>query len=310
MLTGISHFFNEEYLLPWWIKHHLPLFDRCIMIDYHSTDRSRAIIQELAPHWQIRTSRNIEFESHSIDAEVMDIEREFDGWKVVLNTTEFLCSRNLKRLLKNFEKQDCKAFKLRGVILVDKPDHSYSDPDPDLPLIGQRWHGFLEDSTGLFVERHRLVHCHPDGAYLPGRHHTSHNFEQLHTQALVVHCAYSPWTPSFIARKTTMRQRIPQVDIDRGWAKHHQMNLDEHEKNRQEKFDKFGVDLRKSLPFIHNVKFDGKPVGITNKIIDLLFPFDGPFNYPDIIAKNFNFRRKIVRSFKKRANKIGFNLKI
>ncbi|MBJ3789276.1 glycosyltransferase family 2 protein, partial [Bacillus sp. OA1] len=38
--TIISHFYNEEYLLPWWLMHHTKIFDHGILINRGSTDRS------------------------------------------------------------------------------------------------------------------------------------------------------------------------------------------------------------------------------------------------------------------------------
>ncbi len=307
MLTGISHFFNEEYLLPWWVKHHLPLFDRCIMIDYHSTDRSRAIIQELAPHWEIRTSRNLEFASDLIDLEVMDIERECDGWKVVLNTTEFLCAHDLHTTLKRLENKRCKAFKLRGIILVDDPDSSYPTPDRESPLIGQRWHGFIEDNTREAVTRHRLLHRHPDGAYVPGRHETRHKSKQLYNSATVVHCLYSPWSSEFIARKAQMQKQIPKMDVDRGWATYHLMGIAQHEQNRRSEYNRHGEDLRYRWPFARNVRFDAQ-VPITLKILWEKFL---PFADSKVLRPKYRrLKSKVQRSIYKRGNKIGLNLKI
>jgi hypothetical protein len=34
MITVISHIFNEEYLLPFWLEHHRTIFDHGIIIDY------------------------------------------------------------------------------------------------------------------------------------------------------------------------------------------------------------------------------------------------------------------------------------
>lgn len=90
--TLISHFYNEAYLLPWWLKHHKEYFDHGIMIDYHSTDNSRKIIERICPNWEIITTRNKKFEAVSVDAEVMDIESSVESWKITLNTTEFLVS--------------------------------------------------------------------------------------------------------------------------------------------------------------------------------------------------------------------------
>ena len=32
MKVLISHFFNEEYMLPWWLKHHREIFDHGVLM--------------------------------------------------------------------------------------------------------------------------------------------------------------------------------------------------------------------------------------------------------------------------------------
>ena len=88
--TLLCHFYNEEYMLPWFLNHHKQIFDHGVMIDYHSTDRSVEIIRELCPTWDIVTSRNPNFQADTIDTEVNDIEAGIDGWKICLNVTEQL----------------------------------------------------------------------------------------------------------------------------------------------------------------------------------------------------------------------------
>ena len=73
MNTIISHFYNEEYLLPWWLNHHKDMFDHGIMIDYDSTDNSVEIIKSICPKWTIVKSRNRFFQAKDIDSEVEDI---------------------------------------------------------------------------------------------------------------------------------------------------------------------------------------------------------------------------------------------
>ena len=48
-LTIIGTFYNEEYLLPYWLKHHTRLFDHGILINWGSTDNSVEIIKRYAP---------------------------------------------------------------------------------------------------------------------------------------------------------------------------------------------------------------------------------------------------------------------
>jgi hypothetical protein len=90
MRTVICHFYNEEYLLPWWLAHHRVVFDHGIMINYGSTDESCRIIKEFCPRWEIRNTRNPYFDSAAIDREVEDYEKTCTSWRMALNVTEFL----------------------------------------------------------------------------------------------------------------------------------------------------------------------------------------------------------------------------
>jgi hypothetical protein len=95
-LTVISHIRNEEALLVLWLRHHRTIFDHGIIIDYKSNDRSLAIVRELCPSWDIITTRNlwpdgrVRYNADLVDAEVKAIECTLDGFKMALNTTEFL----------------------------------------------------------------------------------------------------------------------------------------------------------------------------------------------------------------------------
>lgn len=137
--TVVSHFYNEAWLLPHWLKHHRQIFDHGIMIDYHSTDNSLAIIRELCPTWEIHTSRNNNFDAHNVDLEVMDYERPLEGWRVTLNTTEFLIG--------NYDRLDATI----GNRQVFVPQYMFIDMErreepyylsSDLPLYKQRWWGY------------------------------------------------------------------------------------------------------------------------------------------------------------------------
>ena len=90
MKTVICHFYNESYLLPFWLKHHKKIFDNGIMINYQSTDDSVKIINEICPDWKIIDTKNDFFGAEAIDREVESIESSIDGWKICLNITEFI----------------------------------------------------------------------------------------------------------------------------------------------------------------------------------------------------------------------------
>ena len=98
----ISHVYNESYLLPSWIKHHREMFDSAIIIDYASTDETIEVIKKFAPStWRVVRSRNSEFDAGECDREVMEFEKSLTGWKIALNTTEFLVFPEMHKILKN-----------------------------------------------------------------------------------------------------------------------------------------------------------------------------------------------------------------
>ena len=56
--TLITHIFNEEYLLPFWLHHHKDMFDEIVIIDYNSTDNSIEICKNIYPRCQIINTQN------------------------------------------------------------------------------------------------------------------------------------------------------------------------------------------------------------------------------------------------------------
>ena len=104
--TVIMNVYNEEYYLPFWLTYHKKIFDHGIVVDYCSTDRSMDIVRKICPHWTIRTTKNITedkkpyFHSACNDIEAMEIEAEITGYKIFLNTTEWLLiDKPLKEIL-------------------------------------------------------------------------------------------------------------------------------------------------------------------------------------------------------------------
>jgi hypothetical protein len=183
-LTLISHFYNEEFLLPFWLRHHRNLFDHGIMINYQSTDASCDIIKELVPEWELINTRNTEGWVHpaKVDEEVMDLENGVEGWKMALNTTEFLFHWNLKQYLKGslqLELTQCLGVRTQGIVMIDKPEQKNVPVDFNKPLYAQRTYGYFEGSGpnqhGWSGQgRQRLLHRFNNGAYEIGRHSTKH----------------------------------------------------------------------------------------------------------------------------------------
>lgn len=240
----ISHFYNEAYLLPWWLKHHREIFDHGVLIDYASTDSSADICRDLVPGWEVVQSKNTHFSAILCDFEVMKHEQRFaSDWKIALNTTEFLMAPELLNLEQYVLKNNFTGLRMPGAIMIDtEPGEA---PDPERPLVQQKHAGVWEKAfdynsariPGLtFPTRNRLYHRYPIGAYHPGRHatHLPALCECTADLGAIWWYAFSPWTDAFKARKLSIGPRrdefdkrhkfgvqheATRVDLDMRWSK-------------------------------------------------------------------------------------------
>lgn len=89
MTTLISHIYNEEFLLPFFIERHYEKFDHGIILDYGSTDESLNILKGMAPKWSIIDCSNEIFDAVKLDSVVESIEEKIAGVRLVLTVTEF-----------------------------------------------------------------------------------------------------------------------------------------------------------------------------------------------------------------------------
>lgn len=220
-LTVVCHFRNEEVYLPYWLRHHRRLFRHGVLLDYGSTDRSAELVRRLAPGWEVRPSRNAQFDVAAVDAEVMDVEREFGGWKMCLNATEFVLHYDLDEYLDGLEARHPGApgVVTTGFIVQDAPDQV------GVPLTGddlwaQRHFGCPEPDPALGgTLRSRLLHRAAHGDYAPGRH--SNGVTCLSDPPLYLF--WYGWCPLELKmrRNKSTAPMVPRADLDRGWGAHH-----------------------------------------------------------------------------------------
>lgn len=205
-ITVIAHFYNESFLLPYWLSHHRKLFDDGILIDYDSTDNSVEIIKSLTPHWRIVKSKNKVFRGSDIDVEVQEYESEIKDWKTCLNITEFIITDNLKDKIANLGNDAAKFF---GYEIVDTMEQKLAnDFNPNKSIITQRHSGFAEKL------RNRLIHKRPIGRYYVGRHASAHeDFVTMPYLCPLFWYCYAPLSYQ-IPRKLQMSPRIPKDDFD------------------------------------------------------------------------------------------------
>jgi len=231
----ISHFFNEAYMLTWWLRHHREIFDHGVLIDYASTDASVDICRELVPGWEIIPSENAQFSAILCDFEVMKHEQRFSNtWKIVLNTTEFLVAPKLNEMEQFVIEKDLTGVQLPGAIMVDT--ELTAPPDPSVPLVQQKnigvWENMFDFSAahipGLVKPlRNRLYHHYTIGAYAPGRHISllPGQIKGSREFGAIWWYGYSPWTDAFQSRKLGIAAKRDSFDKKHRLGIQHEVSL-------------------------------------------------------------------------------------
>lgn len=179
--TVITHFLNEEILLPAWLIHHRKLFTHGIMLDAGSTDNSCNIIKSFCPSWEIVKIPKEKSGSPMLDIYIVqEFEAKITRWKIVLNVGEFLIVDDLQRYVSQIHDV---GIRCTGIILVEE-NPNINDPfflkNCNFGYIesGNAWNGQQPiegkwPTTPIFY-RSRLLHQMPQGKYSCGRHTTDY----------------------------------------------------------------------------------------------------------------------------------------
>lgn len=205
--TILCHFYNEEYLLPWWLKHHRQFFDHGIMINYASTDNSVNIIKELCPTWEIVESKNKDFIGDDIDTEVAEIEKNVEGWRICLNVTEFLLG-NFSILTDTPDKTNIFA---PVVVIVDEKEYRDSDD------VNKNEHLYYQFLKGMNFKESYTKHKFRalrnfKAGYTFGRHYKKGQHfinDEDHYEFIIFKCMYAPMTEELFQRKMQIQHRMP-----------------------------------------------------------------------------------------------------
>jgi hypothetical protein len=259
MKTVICHFYNEEHLLPWWLKHHKAVFDHGVMIDYYSTDRSMEIIREICPDWEIRYTRNKYFDSTPVDKEVMRIESMLGGWRMCLNVTEFLYG-NTDHLI---DLPDSTQYLIGNYVFVDMehPAQGQTILDHNHPLYQQRFWGYDtfnntgEPKGGIMARVNRSIHNYP-AVYKPGRHFsgTVKSFDDL----VIFYYGNADISEAGIKRKMQIHAKISP--LEQGAMGHYHLTNSDAIRDRIKEHRNFARDLNLEIAPIleHNRRITGQ----------------------------------------------------
>jgi len=220
MKTVITHFYNEEFLLPRWLEHHKKYFDFGVLIDYGSTDNSRAICHKICPHWQVFQSAYEYFDAKNCDAEVMFYERQFKGWRIALTVTEFLMAKDLNSFMPDIGAR--MQWFIPGIRFTKwDPEGTL---DPNKPLWEQITTG-VSYHTNPMAHHCRSLHNFNDIDYTmtdgsglaAGRHFIYPNTEDM----LVFHYAHSIVGEQMLKRRLQVQHKVSPQNKKDNLGNHH-----------------------------------------------------------------------------------------
>lgn len=223
-LTVISHILNEEILLPFWLNHHKNLFDDGIIINNGSTDGSIELVKDICPNWEIIDLGLCPI--NIVENKLVEIERRVHGYKIILNTPEFIVHHNLKDYIDSIP--NFRALRTKGYNIIETEEERLIPLDKSINILKQRIHGYDEQKAFYVGEyppehigvspilRNRLLHKFPDGGYLGGRHQSIYDRHAPIDENVPL--AWFGWGLPDI--KIKKNQGIRQTN-NGGWGLHH-----------------------------------------------------------------------------------------
>ena len=235
----VTHIFNEELLLPYYIHHYAHMIDHAVVLDYASTDRSREIVYRNAPdQWVVQESRNALFDALDVDEEVIDCERKFEpsSWKMTPTITEyFMCPNMFTALTKH---KDAGHHGIMSPLYA--PNGKDEIPfEPLYPLAIQRSQIidpqlFVFNSHGM----HRTYMSH--NYYGPGRHDIC--VENVVQDFYYLKFKFTPW-PDSLDRQDQMKSKLAQ--LRNGFGAHHYYSREQiiGEINEKRSMPSFAFDV-------------------------------------------------------------------
>lgn len=218
--TLLTNIYNEEYLLPFWLRHHKDMFDDIIIINYYSTDKSIEICKSICPNCKIIETRNPTFGAEEADKELMDIENGIEGIKIVLTTTEFLlCETSVRDIFINTGPVSYGINTASPYSLNTYNVNNYYELFSNLLNNDIVWHHDLGRG-------HRQIHNFSNGNYSVGRHHTWNNYTMTN-KAHIIWFGYYPMNDKLLERKLNVSTHIPDTDRAKGYSWQHFLNKEQ-----------------------------------------------------------------------------------
>ncbi|OFV80518.1 MAG: hypothetical protein A2W26_05470 [Acidobacteria bacterium RBG_16_64_8] len=158
--------FNEESLLPHFLRHYLRWADRIVVLDNGSTDRTVEVARR-HPDVEVRTFQTDGYDELSVLRNLEEVGREARGrydWVAYPDADEFIISTPSGRERPYLEGSRSQVVQARGFCLVHAPGEPALDLSID--LLSQRKSGYPSEAYSKPV----FIRPEAGARFLPGKH--------------------------------------------------------------------------------------------------------------------------------------------
>jgi hypothetical protein len=204
--TVLLHFYNESYLLPFWLNHHRERFDHGILLNNGSTDNSIEIINDLVPNWTMINNTSA-FDAENLENIFYDLDLNIKGIRIILTATEFIMGD--LQIAENSEvvvpSVDLVSLPGEFPFDEDKPFHEQIKVGIDYK---SKWPGRSR--------RGRLLTTVPR-RHIPGRHFDGNVLQP----ALIYRVGNCLVNENMISRRLQIQKTISKSDINKGFGNEH-----------------------------------------------------------------------------------------
>ena len=146
---------------------------------------------------------------------------KLNGYKIVLNTTEFLVSS--KPIRDYLVDETNKAYPLQSLIAFSRKD--LQEPS----TLRELFDGI--ECVETINRKWRTVHSHYHGQYSLGRHEiTLHPYEI--PPVYILWLGMYPWNTRLLARGLQITEKIPDSDYENNISYHHRFTAEQRTENR------------------------------------------------------------------------------
>lgn len=231
----VTHQRNEELLMPFFIMHHAPMFDKVVLIDFESDDHTVDIIKRFAPpSWEVvNSTTGSTFGAVATDAQVMNHEKVYpEYWQIALCTTEFLVAPNLRQTLSSVTRNETERAKsfVAQIPIFQVEGNNTMPLSYSMSLPRQRFQGEIRyriRSQRVFGTRFLHYNTTKTHLYEAGRHrYIGEGHSDLQLDAVILKFGFAPW-PEVKDRKMNVGATIPAGDVKRRMGHHHTSRLNE-----------------------------------------------------------------------------------